>query len=173
MIYIGIDPGLTGAVAVVTTIGEVAIFDTPITKIKQGKTLKSDYLPYEMADILERYRDNGHVFIEKVHAMPAMSIGKDGKEKRQGVTSLFRFGEGYGLWLGIIAALHIPMTKVAPQTWKKSLLFGMPDKDSSRQRAQELWPKCVNELSRKKDIGRSDALLIATWGMRTFIENKE
>lgn len=160
---IGIDPGLTGAIAVLTPSGQIALFDTPTAKIKQGKTYKTDYLPYEMADIIRRFRSS-MVFIEKVHAMPMFSTNKEGKEKRQGATSLFRFGEGYGLWLGIIAALEMQITKVAPQTWKKAIMAGMPDKDAARQRAQELYPECVKDLSRKKDIGRADALLIMHWG---------
>jgi crossover junction endodeoxyribonuclease RuvC len=108
-----------------------------------------------------------HVFIEKVHAMPAFGKDKNGNDKRQGITSMFRFGEGFGLWIGIIAALGLPCTQVAPQTWKKALMAGMPDKDASRQRAQELYPQCVKDLSRKKDHNRAEALLLAHYGKIT------
>lgn len=154
---IGIDPGLSGAVAIIHDDGKVAIVDTPTTLIKKGKKSKHDYLPVQMADILGS-REVCHVFIESVHAMPG-----------QGSVSMFRFGEGYGLWIGIIAALGLPHTKVTPQAWKKALMAGIKDKDASRQRAQELFPQCVAELSRKKDIGRADALLIAEYGRRCSI----
>ena len=165
--YIGIDPGLTGAVALIRKNGEVAVWDTPTTIIKKGKTTKTDYLPYEMARMINDILDEDvHVIIEKVHAMPAFGKDKNGNDKRQGITSMFRFGEGFGLWLGIIAAFELPMTQVAPQTWKKALMKDMPDKDAARQRAQELFPMAVKELSRKKDCGRADAILLAEFGRR-------
>ena len=159
MTIIGIDPGLSGAIAILDG-NVVELFDVPSTKITKGKTSKTDYLPYEMAATLRRYwlpNGNVHVFIEKVHAMPG-----------QGSVSMFRFGEGYGLWLGIIAACGYPVTKVTPQAWKKLIMAGMGDKDAARTRAQELFPEKMGELSRKKDIGRADALLIAEYGRRTL-----
>ena len=156
---IGIDPGLSGAVAIIHTNGKITLFDTPTAMIKKGKGTKTDYLPSQMASILFD-RNQCHIFIEAVHAMPG-----------QGSVSMFRFGEGYGLWLGIIAALGLPHTKITPQAWKKKIMAGVKDKDASRQRAQELYPQCVAELSRKKDIGRADALLIAHYG-RTQSEVK-
>ena len=79
---------------------------------------------------------------------------------------MFNFGKGFGLWLGILAGLGIPHTLVTPQAWKKEMMQGMGDKDAARIRAQELFPHCVDSLSRKKDIGRADALLIAEYGRR-------
>ena len=148
---------MTGAVASITSSG-IILHDTPTTKIKKGKTIKTDYLPVEMVNLLYPYHAlNTHVFLESVHAMPG-----------QGSTSMFRFGEGYGLWIGIISALLLPMTKVTPQAWKKMLMAGIGDKDAARQRAQELFPDCAGQLSRKLDIGRADALLIAEFGRRTL-----
>ena len=156
MIYVGIDPGLSGAVAVIYPDGTVDLLDTPVmaTSKKSGKS-KNDYLPYEMSALLKDIPRPCKVFIEKVHAMPG-----------QGSTSMFRFGYGCGLWEGIIAALGLSLTKITPQAWKKELMQGMKDKDAARIRAQELFPDCVGELSRKKDCGRADALLIAEYGRR-------
>jgi len=155
MVYVGIDPGLSGAVATIYSDGTVDLIDTPVMMTtKKGGKSKNDYLPYQMAAMLAD-KEKCLVFIESVHAMPG-----------QGSTSMFRFGYGCGLWEGIIAALGLSLTKVTPQAWKKELMKGMKDKDAARIRAQELFPNCTKELSRKKDCGRADALLIAEYGRR-------
>lgn len=156
MNIIGIDPGLTGAVAIINGDGNIHIFDTPIVEIKHGKSKKKEYLPAQMSNIFHidfLIGSKHHVFLEKVHSMP-----------KQGVASTFNFGKGFGIWIGILAALKIPMTFVTPQAWKKKMMHGMGDKDAARIRAQELFPEVVDQLSRKKDIGRADALLIAEYG---------
>ena len=95
------------------------------------------------------------VAIERVHSMP-----------KQGVASSFKFGMGFGIWLGILAALRLPHELVTPQAWKKLMLAGMPkEKDASRQRAMQLFPDV--DLSLKRHHGRADALLIAEWLRRT------
>ncbi|QXE86000.1 hypothetical protein KP003_16795 [Geomonas nitrogeniifigens] len=153
---IGIDPGQTGAVAILINGVCVNVFDTPTEQVKKGKGSKTEYLPSEMAEILRIHNKPGvHCFIEKVGAMPG-----------QGVTSMFNFGKGFGLWLGILAALQIPYTLVTPQAWKKMLMQGIGDKDAARGRAQQLHPEVTDWLKRKKDIGRADALLIAEYGRR-------
>ena len=148
----GIDPGQTGAIAFIYPNGKVEIHDTPIEKVKKGKRIKTEYLPGNMSDLLKGLEIN-HVYIESVHAMPG-----------QGVTSMFNFGKGFGIWIGILAALKIPYTLIPPQAWKKHLMQGMKDKDAARIRAQQLYPSVTKELSRKKDVGRADALLIAEYG---------
>lgn len=158
MIVIGIDPGISGAVVAIEREGPV-FFDTPVVTMKKsGGGNKTDFLPANMAQILKDYSPiNCHVFIEQVGAMPS-----------QGVTSTFGFGKGYGIWIGIIAALGLPHTFVTPQRWKKEFMLGKADKDDGRTRAIELFPSCCDKLARKKDIGRSDALLIAEYGRRTL-----
>jgi len=159
MIVIGIDPGLTGAVAVIFAPENVALFDAPTQRVKVNKSEKSELLPLEMADYLRQVKTQGrcHCFLESVHAM-----------KDQGVTGMFNFGKGFGMWIGILAALEIPHTFVTPQAWKKALMQGVKDKDAARGRAQQLFPAATSQLSRKKDIGRADALLIAKYGWDTL-----
>lgn len=152
---IGIDPGQTGAVAILVHGICVNVFDTPTEQVKKGKGTKTEYLPAQMADILRLHAKGSHCFIEKVGAMPG-----------QGVTSMFGFGKGFGLWLGILAALQIPYTLVTPQAWKKDIMQGLGDKDAARGRAQQLHPEASDWISRKKDIGRADALLVAEYGRR-------
>jgi len=152
--YIGIDPGLQGAVAIIQSVG-VVIIDTPTMQVKKGKGKKTEYLPIEMAEVLIAY-PGCQVFIEKLHSMPG-----------QGVSSSFRLGEGYGLWVGIVSALKLPLTKVTPQAWKKVMMAGLADKDSARGRAQELFPGVAHLLKRKKDCDRADALLLAEYGRRS------
>lgn len=153
---IGIDPGITGAVAALAEIVG-SVYDTPIIEVKKGKKITNEYNPSGMAEIIENLAslEASHVFIEKVGAMPG-----------QGVTSMFGFGKGFGIWLGILAALKVPYTLVTPQAWKKEIMEGIGDKDAARVRAIQLFPHLSGELARKKDIGRADALLIAEYGRR-------
>ena len=161
MNIIGIDPGLTGAVSFIGNGGVVvATYDTPIIEIVKGKNKKHDFLPLEMANLIRRLtKDPCHVFIEQVNAMPG-----------QGVTSMFNFGKGYGMWVGILAYSGAPYSFVTPQAWKKELMQGMRDKDCARLRAQQLFPRLYEELKLKKHIGRADALLIGEYGRRQLGE---
>lgn len=153
MKIIGIDPGLTGAISLVSR-EEVVVFDTPTCKLRMGRKTKTEYLPLEMAEVLQSLaKSDCHVFMEKVHSMPG-----------QGVASTFNFGKGFGIWIGILAALKIPYSLITPQAWKKKLMCGMPDKDASRIRAQQLYPQAANYLNLKKHHGRAESLLIAHYG---------
>ena len=161
----GIDPGLTGAVAILP---EGLFFDTPTASVKKGSS-KKVYLVAEMASFIRSFGDSSdphsHVYIEDVHAMPG-----------QGVSSTFNFGRGLGLWEGIVAALGIPYTMVTPQAWKKEMMSGMggKDKGASCVRAGQLFPLLAEQLTREKARGRglvflhgrADALLIAEYGRR-------
>jgi len=162
MIYLGIDPGMDGAAAVID--GEnVQFFDTPTLDVGGGKKNKRTYDVTAMADYLNRFGDSdsdlaiNHVVcgIESVHSMP-----------EQGVASSFAFGVGFGMWLGILAALKIPYTLITPQRWKKVMMDGMgKEKDASRIVAMRLFPS--SDLHLKKHHGRADALLIAEFCRRT------
>ena len=167
VLHIGIDPGATGAVAVLDADAQVVKFyDTPVMNIKVGKKFKNVLDAFEMVRIL-KYATAGRtvmVSIEKVNAMPDVGSGA-----RMGATSAFSFGMGFGLWLGILAALELPHQQVHPATWKSVCMSGMSkEKDASRLRAMQLYPQSAGELARKKDHARGDALLIARWGWITY-----
>lgn len=156
MNYIGIDPGLTGAVAIIGS-SDIVFSDIPILNVLTGKKNKPEYNIAEMVRMIKEIIKNDQrsfcVGIEKVHAMP-----------KQGVTSSFNFGKGYGIWLGIISAFEIPYTLITPRAWKKVMMEGMgKEKDASRLRAIQLFPQCAQELNLKKHHGRADALLIAEY----------
>lgn len=171
-IFIGIDPGLTGAVAVVHPERTPVFFDTPVLKVGD----KHEYNVAEMTALLRQVApvvDGVHVAIEKVHAMPVRhSVNRCplcGRGDSMGSVSAFRMGFGLALWIGIVVALRLPYTLVSPQRWKGALMDGQPkDKDASRQVAMRLFPSAVPQLWRKKDHGRADALLIAEWASRNM-----
>jgi crossover junction endodeoxyribonuclease RuvC len=168
MLYIGIDPGISGAIAALDLDSKSAsFFDTPTVQIKSGKKTKNQQDVYAMVSILRALVEGKDVMvvIEKVNAMPGM--GKDGERQTIGATSAFNFGMGYGQWLGILAALGIPHQTVHPKTWKNFMMQDMgKEKDASRVKAMQLFPWSAKDLARKKDHGRADALLMAAWAAK-------
>lgn len=164
-VYMGIDPGLTGAVASFCLGEEPLVEDTPVGTVGSKRKQKKQYLPHEMADLICDHfiRLTGLPFsmaprhmsvaIEAVHAMPG-----------QGVTSTYSIGLGMGLWLGILSTLGVPYELVTPQRWKQVMMHGMQkEKEASRLRAQQLFPQLRGQLNLKKHHGRADALLIAQY----------
>lgn len=158
MIYAGIDPGLEGAVAVIDTGDDpidIDFHDTPT--YQDGRRTRIDV--GRCAGLIRTLQTAGltHVTIEKVTSSPQM-----------GVVSAWSFGMGFGVWLGILAALGVPHALVSPQTWKKAMMGGEPkEKGASRVVAARLYPLQTEEsLSRKKDHNRADALLLAEYGRR-------
>ena len=151
MIYIGIDPGLDGAIAVKGK-DFFDIYDTPTFTVVNGKKKKRHCDAVGMAEILKTYpAEDCHIALEKIHSMPG-----------QGVASMFSMGEGFGIWKGLIAMGGFKLTLVTPQSWKKSMMHGMgKEKDAARVRAIELFPHLYEQLKLKKHHGRADALLIA------------
>lgn len=158
MIFVGIDPGLDGAVALIEVdgIGANVIGAVDVPTLDVGK--KRDYNIAGMVAIFtELTGETLYAALESVHSMP-----------KQGVASSFNFGRGLGIWEGLLAGLSIPYTKVAPQRWKKVMMDGMPkEKDASRLRAIQLFPAVASDLGLKKHHGRADALLMAEWLRRT------
>ena len=150
--YIGIDPGLSGAVGVVSANG-VWAYDTPVLWVEG----KRKYHAGAMALLLKPFVDvECLVVLEAVHSMP-----------KQGVASSFTFGEGLGMWKGIVAAFELPLELPSPQRWKKEIMADMGrDKDASILKAIQLFPTIASQLSRKKDDGRAEALLLAEYGRR-------
>lgn len=162
-IVIGIDPGKSGAVAIREPIADErrawTIRDTPTAAMTRGKL---DYFPAEMVRILRPYAAHSTeviVAIENVHAMPG-----------QGVVSMFAFGRGLGLWIGILAALQLPYELVEPATWKRKL--HMPagaTKAKSVAVAQQLLPAIADSFVGPRGgalDGRAEAALLAVWMMQ-------
>jgi crossover junction endodeoxyribonuclease RuvC len=152
-VIIGIDPGITGAIAILEN-DETTIYDVPVLKTYRGTKKVNDYDILSMSVRLGAYRRHYdvEVCIEQVGAMPG-----------NGSVSMFNFGRGVGIWEGICGAYGWTPVFVRPQVWKKAYgLIGL-DKDASRQYALAHHSFLANYFSRKKDHGRADALLIAQW----------
>jgi hypothetical protein len=161
MLYIGIDPGKSGAVAGIFG-SAVLIHDTPTVPVKSGRKTKNDYVIQSMASILRGFLQHDQVFavLEKVHSMP-----------EQGVASSFDFGRGFGLWEGLLAALGISYELVSPQRWKGEMMADMgKEKGASIVRALQLFPQAADLITLKKHEGRAEALLMAAYarGEREF-----
>ena len=156
--YIGIDPGVSGAIAVLVG-GTASAYDMPVATV--GKTRKrSEVLEGQIVERVQWALDFSARFagppqivcwIEQVSAMPG-----------QGVSSMFGFGVSYGIVRGVVAGLGIRCELVTPQAWKKHFGLIGADKDAARAVASRLFPS--TSLARKKDVGRADALLIAEYG---------
>ena len=149
MIYIGIDPGLNGAIAYFDVEdGHLAIVDMPTFEVKRNSKVKREVSPSGVAHELTVVNVRG-VVLERVGAMPG-----------QGVTSVFSFGRSTGIIEGILAAFEMPVNIVTPQEWQKAAGV-RGGKDGSRMRACELFPNYATLFARKKDDGRADAALMA------------
>jgi len=178
--HVGIDPGITGAVAVLHADGTVQFHDTPhlVTEVSKkprepgGATTakRKIYDEAGMAAIL-RPLAGAHVTIEQVNAMPARGPG--GVRIEIGATSMFNFGVGYGLWLGMLAALQLPHDRVAPRRWKAALLKDIGKDDGAVAAvASRLYPATADRLRGSRGgilIGRVDALLLAHYGKITAV----
>jgi crossover junction endodeoxyribonuclease RuvC len=157
MIIAGIDPGLSGAVALLDaeTGAVVDLWDMPTLTLSRGGKAKRELDPHSLAGALGRDRI-GHAFVENVGAMPG-----------QGVSSVFSFGKSFGITIGVLATLGIPMTFVAPVAWKRTL--GVPAaKDGARARASQLMPAAASHWPLVKHDGRAEAALIAHYGLRSL-----
>lgn len=153
LLILGVDPGLSGALAWITpdTQRIVAIEDMPVTAAASG-TGRSEISPAALSMLVTR--DNLlSAVLERVSSRPG-----------EGVSSAFKFGTGYGMIQGVLAAHGVPVRFVTPQVWKRAM--GIPSgapKDASRQRAMEAFPTQALLFSRKKDHGRADAALLALY----------
>ena len=147
---IGIDPGITGAIAVLFDDGKSIVHDIPVMANGKGKgKVKNSVNGGALVQLLRCF-DGAEVFLERVSAMPG-----------QGVSSMFSMGDSFGCIRGVIAACGMPVHIITPQSWKKHYRLGS-DKEVCRAKAIELFPGA--ELSRKKDHNRAEALLIAKYG---------
>ena len=157
MKIIGIDPGLSGGIAVLKDNKVLNIFDMPVMSEgkKNKRQLNSAQLVSLLKDNLEPNKETV-VVVEQVNAMPG-----------QGVTSMFNFGQTFGAIKGICAALELPIYFVRPSKWKKHFELINSSKDSSRTKAIEMYPALSNQLAKKKDVNKSDAILIARFYSET------
>lgn len=149
-VFIGIDPGFTGAIAFYWPQGNrIEVHDMPVYSNAKGKT---ELNLYELHDILTPEGDEPHLaMIEAVHAM-----------RGQGVTSMFRFGQSYGATQMAVAAHKIPMQFVTPAKWKAYLGLSR-DKGVSRSLASQRFPEQADLFKRVKDDGRAEAALLAVY----------
>ena len=150
MKIIGIDPGLSGALAVLNNNKVINIFDMPV--MIEGKKNKRQLNSALLANIIKdniKDEEEVSVIVEQVNAMPG-----------QGVTSMFNFGQTFGAIKGICATLALPIFFVRPSKWKKHFDLINSSKDASRTKAIEIYPSLAEKLSKKKDVNKSDAILI-------------
>ena len=146
----GIDPGLSGAIAVLENEVVLDIIDLPV--MAEGKKNKRQLNSAELSQYMSKNVENIHktsVVVEQVNAMPG-----------QGVTSMFNFGQTFGAIKGISATLKLPIYFVRPSKWKKHFDLINSSKDASRTKAIEIYPSLAQKLSKKKDVNKSDAILI-------------
>jgi len=154
MLIFGIDPGISGAISIFKNNKFVEVLDMP-TMI-DGKKNKRQVNGAQFAYIIKEY-SNGYdgemsVIVEQVNAMPG-----------QGVTSMFNFGQSFGVIKGVCSALNIPIYFVRPLKWKKHFDLVKTNKDASRTKAIQIYPHISDKISRKKDSNKADAILIASY----------
>ena len=150
--YIGIDPGLSGAIAVICG-ARVQVFDAPSIAVKKG----NDYLVAQMAQLVRDAvfgSDSSFAILEAGIAMPKQSSSTTAKQARGG-----------GIWEGLLAMAAVPYELVSPSSWKKAMGV-TADKGEARVLAQKLFPQVAELLVRVKDDGRAEALLIAEYAKR-------
>lgn len=149
---IGVDCGQTGAIAFYDSGKVAALIDMPVMARTHGKGQQVD--PYTLATlILEHGGQFGGAVLEQVASRPLQSS-----------QSGFNFGESVGIIKGVLGALQIPVRFVTPQRWKKAAGLIGKEKDASRALAIQLHPEIADQLTRKKDQGRAEAILVARFG---------
>ena len=153
MVIFGIDPGVSGAIGILENNKVLDAIEMPT--IIDGKKNKRQVNGAQVVKIIrdQKYLDKEKIIIvEQVNAMPG-----------QGVTSMFNFGQSFGVIKGISAALGISIYFVRPSTWKKHFDLLKTNKDASRTKAVQIYPYISDKLSRKKDSNKADAILIARY----------
>ena len=164
MLIIGVDPGLSGSICFFEDGKILDVVEMPtMTEGKKNKRQVNGSQVYN--EISKRIKQvdkkDIKVIIEQVSAMPG-----------QGVTSMFNFGQSYGILKGMCSAMQLPMYFVRPAKWKKYFSLINSEKDASRTKAIEIFPYFSSNLSKKKDSNKADAILIASYYYETF-KNEE
>ena len=160
MLIIGIDPGISGSICFFQDgkIIDVVEMPTMTEGKKNKKQVNGSQIFNEISDRIKKLdKKDIKVIIEQVSAMPG-----------QGVTSMFNFGQSFGILKGICSAMQLPMYFVRPAKWKKYFNLINSEKDASRTRAIEIFPYFSGQLSRKKDSNKADAILIASFYYETY-----
>ena len=158
MLIIGIDPGISGSICFFEDGRVIEVIEMPVmTEGKKNKKQVNGAQIYnEFLKKINRKNDEIRVVIEQISAMPG-----------QGVTSMFNFGQSYGILKGICSAMQLPMFFIRPARWKKYFSLINSQKDASRTRAIEIFPYFSTQLSKKKDTNKADAILIASFYYET------
>ena len=160
MLIIGIDPGISGSICFLDNGKIIDVIEMPIMTDgkKNKKQVNGSQVYNEISKRIKQFEKNQiRVVIEHVSAMPG-----------QGVTSMFNFGQSFGILKGICTAMQLPMYFVRPAKWKKYFNLLNSEKDASRTRAIEIFPYFSSQLSRKKDTNKADAILIASFYHETY-----
>jgi len=160
MLIIGIDPGISGSICFLKDGKILDVVEMPtMTEGKKNKRQVNGSQIYN--EIFKRVNKEEYqeirVVIEQVSAMPG-----------QGVTSMFNFGQSFGILKGLCSAMQLPMYFVRPAKWKKYFNLINSEKDASRTRAIEIFPYFSSQLSKKKDSNKADAILIASFYYETY-----
>ena len=162
MLIIGIDPGISGAICFLKNGTIIDVIEMP--SMAEGKKNKKQVNGSQIFNeislrIKDFNKENIKVVIEQVSAMPG-----------QGGTSMFNFGQSFGILKGICSAMHLSMHFVRPAKWKKYFNLINCEKDASRTKAIEIFPYFSANLSKKKDANKADAILIASYFEESFIK---
>ncbi len=160
MLIIGIDPGISGSICFLEEgiIKDVLEMPTMTEGKKNKKQVNGSQIYNEISFRIKTYeKKNIKVVIEQVSAMPG-----------QGVTSMFNFGQSFGILKGICSAMQLPIYFVRPAKWKKYFNLINSEKDASRTRAIEIFPYFSSNLSKKKDSNKADAILLASYFHETY-----
>ncbi len=160
MLIIGIDPGISGSICFFEDgkILDVVEMPTMSEGKKNKRQVNGSQIYNEISERINKIsKHDVRVIIEQVSAMPG-----------QGVTSMFNFGQSFGILKGICSAMRLPVYFVRPAKWKKYFSLINSEKDASRARAIEMFPYFSSQLSKKKDSNKADAILIASFYYETY-----
>tara|TARA_B100000676_G_C17697783_1_gene639658 strand:+ start:18 stop:512 length:495 start_codon:yes stop_codon:yes gene_type:complete len=160
MLIIGIDPGISGSICFFEDGKIIDVIEMPtMTEGKKNKKqVNGSQIYNEISKRINKFQKKDiKVIVEQVSAMPG-----------QGVTSMFNFGQSFGILKGICSAMQLPIYFVRPAKWKKYFNLINSEKDASRTRAIEIFPYFSSQLSKKKDANKADAILIASFYYETY-----
>ena len=163
MLVISIDPGISGSICFFKDGKIIDIIEMP--NMAEGKKNKRQVngaqIYNEISLRIKNFnKEDIKVVIEQVSAMPG-----------QGVTSMFNFGQSFGVLKGICSAMQLSMYFVRPAKWKKYFNLINSEKDASRTKAIEIFPYISSQLSKKKDANKADAILLASFFFETYQSN--